>query len=302
MQTGGTGWNPNVTRNGEKVYQNLSQGNNTYMQMHTGLSEQMLEAYLRSEVKPNIVPPEFGIIELFKRGTSPEGIGELYSKGMDSKNKKMLPGLLGGDPEIAANLAGYTYFSPNKVQEIVDSFTPNGKAAYLLHTGKNMALDKVKTGIEVGGLIFAVVKSLEGGKVKTGTSQKDILKDELEELVEITDEVRKPATVEELVEMANKREGVEAVFADENGVEYLEKLLGGAEGSHMGFEDGTSSILFNKEKSTRKTVFHEWGHRYFWEKFGNEKPEWIDTPMKEEAYIEAILKKYERFLEIEGIK
>jgi hypothetical protein len=157
--------------------------NNTYMQMQTGLSEQMLEAYLRSEVKPNTTPPEFGIRELFRRGTSREGIGELYSKGMDSQNKKMLPGLLGGDPEIAANLAGYTYFSQDEVQKIVESLTPDGKAAYLLHTRKNMALTKFQSGIELGQQIYAIHKSLKGGKVKTGKIKN--------ELTQLDDEITK---------------------------------------------------------------------------------------------------------------
>ena len=56
----------------------------------------------------------------------------------------------------------------DEVQKIVESLTPDGKAAYLLHTRKNMALTKFQSGIELGQQIYAIHKSLKGGKVKTG--------------------------------------------------------------------------------------------------------------------------------------
>ena len=261
MQTGGTGWNPNVTRNGEKVYQNLSQGNNSYMQMQTGLSEQMLEAYLRSEVKPNTTPPEFGIRELFRRGTSREGIGELYSKGMDSQNKKMLPGLLGGDPEIAANLAGYTYFSQDEVQKIVESLTPDGKAAYLLHTRKNMALTKFQSGIELGQQIYAIHKSLKGGKVKTGKIKNELtqLDDEITKKYENSLKSSQVKNTEraskELLDKVSSRRDVVYAKPGTDDLLYLE--MSNADGL-AGGEFNTDILL--RENPSRLTVVEEFLH------------------------------------------
>ena len=126
--------------------------------------------------------PNMTIGDFFKRGTSKEGITELWEKGMDSQNKKMLPGMLGYHPLQAAFAGGYTYYSPRESMEIVDSMSDDAKASYLL---RKEAIDGMTAYNELYGY-YQMAKALDmstKGKVKTGGKQNGIATLEQEELV-----------------------------------------------------------------------------------------------------------------------
>ncbi len=97
----------------------------------------------------------------------------------------------------------------------------------------------------------------------------------------------KSATVEELIEMMNKRSGVKAEYATGDAERYL-KIIG-AEGSHMLDEAGNSHILLRKDVATRRTALHEWLHRYFQSKKGGPSP-------GEDDMIEAFLERHKKLL------
>ena len=99
-----------------------------------------------------------------------------------------------------------------------------------------------------------------------------------------------PATVEELIDMMNKREGVDARFATGDAYDYL--VYQNAEGSHMLLEDGSSSILLREDVATRWTAFHEWMHHLLQKKNGTYTP-------NEDDYIEHFLERHKEWLKIE---
>jgi peptidoglycan hydrolase-like protein with peptidoglycan-binding domain len=68
------------------------------------------------------------------------------------------------------------------------------------------------------------------------------------------------ATVEELIAMMNQRPNVTAQFAKGDALSYLQAQE--AEASHLMMENGVSNILIRQDVATRRTVFHEWLHRY----------------------------------------
>ena len=198
----------------------------------------------------------------------------------------MLPGLFGGDVLTAANLAGYTYYRPDEVQEIVESLTPDGKAAYLLHTNKNMSLDKVRFAVETGALIYGTYKSSKSGKVITSSKQANG-----DSLLDAEFKEEKPvATVDQLIEMGNKRNNVKIQYAEGDTLEYYKSV--GAEGSHWIDENGVSNIVIRKDVASRRTVFHEWLHKYLQKKNGgNYRP-------NEDMMIEKFLDRHSKLLKI----
>ncbi|HID78087.1 MAG TPA: hypothetical protein EYP56_19100, partial [Planctomycetaceae bacterium] len=99
-----------------------------------------------------------------------------------------------------------------------------------------------------------------------------------------------PATIEELLVMMNKREGVTAEYATGELEAYLKAI--GARGSHMLDEAGHSHILLRKDVATRRTAFHEWLHRRL--QRINRGP----TPGEDQT-IEDFLERHKRFLRLE---
>ena len=97
------------------------------------------------------------------------------------------------------------------------------------------------------------------------------------------------ATVEELLEMMNQREGVTARFASGDELAYL--ISQDAEASHMLLEDGTSDMIFRKDVSTRWTMYHEWLHHYLQKKNGGYMP-------GEDEFIEDFLERHKEIFKI----
>lgn len=146
--------------------------------------------------------PDMTIGDFFSRGTSKEGITELWEKGMDCQNKKMLPGMLGYHPLQAAYAAGYSNYDPMESAQIVDSMSDDGKAAYMLRKTAN---DEMSAYNEVYGY-YQMVKALNmstKGKVKTG-SKSNILDKDLEEL-ELYRRGKNIGDFEELEELMTKK-------------------------------------------------------------------------------------------------
>ena len=102
-----------------------------------------------------------------------------------------------------------------------------------------------------------------------------------------------PATVNELIDMMNKRESVTAKFAEGDELEYL--IKNEATGSHMLMEDGTSSILLREDVATRWDAFHEYMHHVLQSKNGSYLP-------GEDEIIENFLKRHEELFKIESGK
>lgn len=159
-------------------YENV---NNTYMRLHsdpTMTAEKWNNRYRKREdvsstmkKNPNDLIPKFSLKELFSKGTSVEGIMELHSVGVDSQNKKMIPGIFGGDVKISALTAGYTEYTSDETYEIVSSLSEKGKAAYKLRTRANKGQDIYKAGVEVSGIVYAgyrTYKTNKSGKVRVG--------------------------------------------------------------------------------------------------------------------------------------
>ncbi len=168
------------------------------------LSNPLLAAgyYVETRVR-NIrsVLPDMTIRDFFRRGVSKEGITEL-SAGIDSRNKKMLPGLFGGDVLQSSFTAGYSYYDPVESMKIVDSLSDDGKAAYMLRKEANDGMSAYR---DIYGY-YQMVKALDmsmKGKVKTG-SKVDILDEELEEL-ELYRRGKNIGDFEELEELMTKR-------------------------------------------------------------------------------------------------
>ena len=127
--------------------------------------------YVETKVRDiRSVLPDMTIGDFFSRGISKEGITELWEKGMDCQNKKMLPGMLGYHPLQAAYTAGYSNYDPMESAQIVDSMSDDGKAAYMLRKTANDGMSGYN---EVYGY-YQMVKALAmstKGKVKTGTKR-----------------------------------------------------------------------------------------------------------------------------------
>ena len=144
--------------------------------------------YIETKVRDiRSVLPDMTIGDFFSRGTSKEGITELWEKGMDCQNKKMLPGVLGYHPLQAAYSGGYTNYDPMESAQIVNSLSDDGKAAYMLRKTAN---DGMSAYNEVYGY-YQMVKAIDmagKGKVKTGIKEKEVKKPTLrqEELVKNT--------------------------------------------------------------------------------------------------------------------
>ncbi|MDS0525035.1 hypothetical protein NNC19_05025 [Clostridium sp. SHJSY1] len=101
--------------------------------------------------------------------------------------------------------------------------------------------------------------------------------------------INQPATVGELIEFMNKREGVSARFASGDEEAYLKFV--GAEASHMMMVDGTSDMIFRKDVSSRWTALHEWLHRHLQTKNGEITP-------GEDRIIESFLERHKGVLRI----
>ncbi len=99
-----------------------------------------------------------------------------------------------------------------------------------------------------------------------------------------------PASVDELIEMMNKRKKVKAEYAGGDMEKYLK--LTGNEASHVLDEYGNSLITLRKDVATRWTAFHEWLHRYFQRKNGGPIP-------GEDDMIEKFFKKHKKFFKLE---
>ena len=234
--------------------------------------------------------PNMTIGDFFRRGTSKEGITELWEKGMDSQNKKMLPGMLGYHPLQAAFTSGYTYYNPQESMEIVNSMSDDAKASYLL---RKETIDGMTAYNELYGY-YQMAKALDmstKGKVKTGVNlaiENSFLDEELNEIVKKN---KKVATVEELVDMMNERKNVKASFADDEMLRYYKAVE--VEGSHWIDENGVSNIVLRQDVSSRRTVFHEWLHKYLQRKHG------VGNIPNEEWYIENFLERHKEVLKID---
>lgn len=100
------------------------------------------------------------------------------------------------------------------------------------------------------------------------------------------------ATVDELIGMINKRPNVVAVYAEGEELAYLRAME--AEASHMLGEKNISSILIRQDVATRRTVFHEWLHRYLQlNNNGSARP-------NEDKIIEDFLTKHSKILHLDG--
>jgi hypothetical protein len=99
-----------------------------------------------------------------------------------------------------------------------------------------------------------------------------------------------PSTVDELIEMMNKRPGVKAEYATGEELDYLRSVE--VEGSHWMTEAKESSILIRKEVATRHTAFHEWLHRVLQKaNGGNYRP-------GEDQIIEAFLERFKNLFKL----
>ncbi len=98
------------------------------------------------------------------------------------------------------------------------------------------------------------------------------------------------ATVEELIAMMNQRPDVTAQFAKGDALSYLQAQE--AEASHLMVENGISSILIRQDVATRRTVFHEWLHRYLQLRNGGNIP-------GEDEMIESFLNRFANTLKLQ---
>jgi RHS repeat-associated protein len=98
-----------------------------------------------------------------------------------------------------------------------------------------------------------------------------------------------PATVDELIEMMNKRPDVKAKIAVGDKAAFLKYVE--AEGSHMMDIDGVSHILLREDVATRHTAFHEWLHHVLQKKAGGITP-------GEEYIIEEFLRRFKNILKL----
>ena|GEM_PF-5414452 len=114
----------------------------------------------------------------------------------------------------------------------------------------------------------------------------------IEKITKKVDKVvdKQPSTVEELINMMNKRENTNASFATGDGEAYLKAV--GAGGSHMLMENGTSDIMLRKDVTSRWTAFHEWLHRCLQQKNGEYTP-------GEDVKIEDFLERHKGMFKIE---
>jgi len=97
------------------------------------------------------------------------------------------------------------------------------------------------------------------------------------------------STVDELIDMMNKRQNVKAEWAEDDMAAYLEIMQ--ATGSHMMVEGGVSYISLLRGKAGRWSAFHEWLHRYLQLKLGHPSP-------GEDKIIDDFLMRHQRLLKI----
>ncbi|MCP1225814.1 DUF4280 domain-containing protein [Sebaldella sp. S0638] len=167
--------------------------------------------YVETKVRDiRSVLPDMTIGDFFNRGTSSEGITELWEKGMDCQNKKMLSGMLGHDPLQAAYAGGYTTYDPAESMKIVDSMSDDGKAAYMLRKTANDGMSAYNEMYGYYQMVKALSMSMKG-KVKTG-------KVKLEK-EPVRDGASRAKDYAEQWEKSSLQEAVE-IFAGENPVEY----------------------------------------------------------------------------------
>ena len=211
--------------------------------------------YIETKVRDiRSVLPDMTIGDFFSRGTSKEGITELWEKGMDCQNKKMLPGVLGYHPLQAAYAGGYTNYDPMESAQIVNSLSDDGKAAYMLRKTAN---DGMSAYNEIYGY-YQMVKALDmstKGKVKTGSKSKDekILNNSSLK----SSKIRGTEVVsDELLEKVKLRRDVVIAKEGTDDYVYLTELMN-AEGVAGG--EGNTNILL-REKAAKLTVVEEFLH------------------------------------------
>jgi hypothetical protein len=102
--------------------------------------------------------------------------------------------------------------------------------------------------------------------------------------------VTQPATLEQLIELMNRRPGVTAGFAVGEDERYLEAV--GAEAVTRIGEQGTE-IVFRAGVATRATAFHEWLHRWLTIRHGG------STDPGQDAVIEDFLVRHRRWLRLD---
>ena len=88
----------------------------------------------------------------------------------------------------------------------------------------------------------------------------DFIQKEQEKLTNRSEKDYTVSSVDTLIQNMRNRPNVTAEYAKGDTLEYLKWV--GAEASHMMDIDKKSSFLFREDVTTRKTVFHEWLHRY----------------------------------------
>lgn len=98
-----------------------------------------------------------------------------------------------------------------------------------------------------------------------------------------------PASVDQLLEMMNKRANTKAEYATGDMERYLNAVQ--AEASHMMLEDGTSHIVLRRDAATRWTALHEWLHRCLQQRAGGPKP-------GEDEFIESFLARHKKLFRI----
>ncbi len=195
------------------------------------------------------VLPDMTIGDFFRRGTSPEGITELWTKGMDCQNKKMLPGMLGYHPLQAAYAGGYTNYDPVESMQIVDSLNDDGKAAYML---RKTAIDGMSAYNELYGY-YQMVKALDmstKGKVKTGNKPNN------DNYLKSSDIRNTEVVSDELLEKVKSRRDVVIAKEGTDDYVYLTELMD-ADGVAGG--EGNMNILL-REKAAKLTVVEEFLH------------------------------------------
>ena len=244
--------------------------------------------YIETKVRDiRSVLPDMTIGDFFSRGTSKEGITELWEKGMDCQNKKMLPGVLGYHPLQAAYAGGYTNYDPMESAQIVNSLSDDGKAAYMLRKTAN---DGMSAYNEIYGY-YQMVKALDmstKGKVKTGSkSNSENLDYRKKPVVEVNPVGETIATRKEIKNYKTYwgRCGIK-VKIDKDGI-LPERMAAGFD-----YKDG---IIYVREKPSNISMAHEGYHTKQWLKLGKEEYLKLTRLQREELVYEQIMKNQYRF-------
>ena len=243
--------------------------------------------YVETKVR-NIrsVLPDMTIGDFFSRGTSKEGITELWTKGMDCQNKKMLPGMLGYHPLQAAYAGGYTNYDPMESMQIVDSMSDDGKAAYMLRKTANEGLSAYN---ELYGY-YQMSKALDmagKGKVKTGSKPNN------ENL-----DFRKKNRTNSKGETIARRKAIRDYkkYWRSRGIKVKTDRKGNVLKSNAdaGF-DYDKGIIYLRKKPTVISMAHEGYHTKQWIKLGKSDYLKLTSLQREEFVYEQIIKNSYRF-------